>query len=208
GPGMDKKVLRKIFDPFFTTKEVGKGTGLGLSIVHGIVKSYGGYITCDSEQGHGTVFQVFLPVIEDEDVQIDTAVETIPLGRERILLVDDEKMIAGMGKKMLEKLGYSVTARTGSLEALKAFQEMPDQFDMVITDQTMPDMTGIDLCRQMLQIRPDLPIILCTGYSTLISEETAKAAGVKEFALKPIAKKDMALMIRRVFDGVGTSFPV
>jgi len=208
GPGMDKKVLRKIFDPFFTTKEVGKGTGLGLSIVHGIVKSYGGYITCDSDQGHGTVFQVFLPVIEDEDVQIDTAVETIPLGRGRILFVDDEKMIAGMGKKMLEKLGYNVTARTCSLEALKVFQEMPDQFDMVITDQTMPEMTGIDLCRQILQIRPDLPIILCTGYSTLISEETAKAAGVKEFALKPIGKKDMALMVRRVFDGVGTSFPV
>jgi signal transduction histidine kinase/ActR/RegA family two-component response regulator len=202
GPGIDHEVRKRMFDPYFTTKEVGKGTGLGLSIVHGIVMSYNGFITYISDTDQNSVFYVYLPVIEDIAVQTTGTAETLPVGEERILFVDDEKMLAGMGKKMLEKLGYAVTAITDSRDALKMFQEKPDQFDLVITDQTMPGLTGIDLCRQMLEIRPDLPLILCTGYSTLVSEDTAKAAGVREFILKPLAKKDLALLIRKALDSV------
>jgi len=201
GPGIAPEVQAKIFDPYFTTKAVGKGTGLGLSIVHGIVKSYGGFISLVSEPGKGTAFHIFLPVIAENSLREENAIEMIPLGRERILFVDDEQMLVEMGKKMFERLGYSVTTRTSSLEALETFQDAPDQFDIIITDQTMPGLTGLDLSRWMLKIRPDIPIILCTGYSTIISEETAKAAGVREFALKPLAKKDIAQLIRKVLDG-------
>jgi len=204
GSGIRPDIKAKIFDPYFTTKETGKGTGMGLAIVHGIVKSYGGFISLYSELGEGTAFHVFLPVIGKEalpEVLPEIEVVTqIPVGRERILFVDDEEMLTQMGKTMLERLGYHVTARNSSIEALETFQNQPDQFDLIITDQTMPGMTGADIARRMIQIRPDIPIILCTGYSTIISEEKAKSMGIKEFALKPLSQKDIALLIRKVLD--------
>jgi CheY-like chemotaxis protein len=199
GTGIAPEVLDKIFDPFFTTKEKGKGTGMGLAITYGIVKDHGGAITVDSRLGQGTTFHVYLPqsknegaprVIEDKDI--------LPTGTERILFVDDEDLLAEIGKDMLERLGYQVTVKQRSFEALEVFQNQPDQFDIVITDQTMPGMTGLDLARRMIQIRPDIPIILCTGYSHLVNEEIAKAQGIKEFALKPMTKSSMAKLIRKV----------
>ena len=201
GKGIIPTVKDKIFDPYFTTKELGKGTGMGLSMVHGIVKSYGGFISLQSELGKGTVFHVFLPIVEKEVVQRNSSTKQVPIGTERILFVDDEDILATMGKTMLERLGYHVTVRNGGLEALETFQNEPDQFDIVVTDQTMPGMTGSVLSRRILQIRPDIPIILCTGYSTIISEEKAKKMGIKEFAFKPVTQKDLALLIRKVLDG-------
>jgi len=200
GPGIPPDIKKKIFDPYFTTKETGKGTGMGLAIVHGIVKSYGGILTLYSELGEGTAFHVFLPVIEKESLPEIEDVEPTPVGRERILFIDDEEILAEMGKSMLERLGYHVTVRNKSIEALETFKNQPDLFDLVITDQTMPGMTGADIARRMIQIRPDIPIILCTGYSTVISEEKAKSFGIKEFALKPLSKKDIAVLIRKVLD--------
>ncbi|MCP3891229.1 MAG: response regulator [Desulfobulbaceae bacterium] len=200
GTGMTQEVKDKIFDPYFTTKGIGKGTGMGLSIVHGIIKSYGGFITLSSEPGKGTAFHIFIPVIGDEILHNKDTVEPIPIGNENILFIDDEEILAEMGKDMLERLGYHVTVRKGSLEALETFQNQPDQFDVIITDQTMPGMTGVDLARRMLQIRPDIPVILCTGYSSVISEDKAKSMGIKEFALKPFGKNDIAQLIRKVLD--------
>ena len=200
GTGVAPNIKNKIFDPYFTTKETGKGTGMGLAMVHGIVKNYGGFITLYSELGAGTVFHVFLPTVEQEALTENKISNPLPMGKERILFVDDEELLATMGKSMLEKLGYHVTIRTSSLEALETFQDHPDQFDIVITDQTMPGMTGADLASKLMQIKPEIPIILCTGYSTIISEEKAKAMGIKEFAFKPLAKKDIAQLIRKVLD--------
>ncbi len=203
GPGIAPEIQAKMFDPYFTTKEVGKGTGMGLAIIHGIAKSYKGFVTCQSQLGEGTVFQVYLPIIVDPSLhEIKTApLDLTQLGNERILFIDDEEILAEMGQAMLERLGYRVTVRRNSIEALNTFQNQPDKFDLVITDQTMPGMTGSDLARRMLQIRPGIPIILCTGYSTLVSEEKAKGVGIKGFAMKPLAKKDIAALIREVLDG-------
>ena len=202
GQGIAPEICDKIFDPFFTTKEVGKGTGMGLSIVHGIVKSYGGFVSCDSRLGKGTVFHVTLPALSGDHPLLQTPpIENIPIGSERILFVDDEIMLSEMTESMLQRIGYHVTVRHSSLEALSSFQNDPNAYDLVITDQTMPGMTGMDMARRMLQIRPDLPIILCTGYSTLISEEKAKSFGIKGFAMKPVTQKDIAIIIRKVLDG-------
>ena len=201
GVGIAPEILNRIFDPYFTTKEVGKGTGMGLAMVHGIVQSYGGSITCNSQLGKGTIFQIMLPVVETDFLQETEPTELIPVGREHILLVDDEEMLIELSKVMLERLGYRVTTRTSSIEALTTFRNQPKSFDLMITDQTMPGLTGVDLARLRLQIRPDLPIILCTGYSTLISEEKAESLGIKGFALKPLTKKDMGILIRKVLDG-------
>lgn len=203
GPGITPDIKIKIFDPYFTTKETGKGTGMGLAIVHGIVKSYGGFISLYSEPGEGTAFHVFIPVVEKELLPKIKDVDPIPIGSDRILFIDDEEILAEMGKSMLERLGYHVTVRNNSIEALETFQNQPEQFDLVITDQTMPGMTGADLARRMMQIKPEIPIILCTGYSTTISEEKAKSMGIKEFALKPLSKKDIAVLIRKVLDNSG-----
>ncbi len=203
GYGIASDIKEKIFDPYFTTKEIDKGTGMGLAIIHGIVESYQGFITCHSRPGEGTVFHVYLPIIPDTALsEIKSAAPDLtPVGNEHILYIDDEEILAEMGKTMLERLGYRVTARTSSLEALATFQNQPDQFDLVITDQTMPGMTGVDLARRMLQIRPGMPIILCTGFSTLITEDKAKSLGIKGFALKPLARKDIAALIRKVLEG-------
>ena len=201
GSGIPEELKNKIFDPYFTTKEVGKGTGMGLAIIHGIVQSYGGHITCHSQVGKGTVFTIFLPVFEGQVEVAKKPVDSILTGTERILLVDDEKVLATMGQTMLERLGYSVTMRTSSIEALAVFRNESQVFDLVITDQTMPEMTGIDLARSILQIRPGIPIILCTGYSSLITADKAKSFGIKGFAMKPLARKSIAVLIREVLDG-------
>jgi CheY-like chemotaxis protein len=200
GVGIAHEIQERIFDPYFTTKKTGKGTGMGLAIVHGIVKSYDGFITCHSQVGEGAVFQINLPALDEQPVDETKPEELIQVGTERILLIDDEKMLAELGQTMLERLGYRVTARTNSLDALTTFQKQPDAFDLVISDQTMPGMTGIDLALRMFQVRPHLPFILCTGFSASISEEKARAVGIKGFAIKPLANRDLAALIRKVLE--------
>lgn len=203
GSGIPPEIMDRIFDPFFTSKEVGKGTGMGLAIIHGITKKSGGFVTCRSSVGEGTIFHVYLPVYTDTtppDTQA-TSCEVMKTGFEHILFIDDEEMLAEMGKAMLERLGYRVTVETNSIEALKNIQAQPNRFDLVITDQTMPGMTGSDLARRILQIRPGMPIILCTGFSNLISEEKAKICGIKGFAMKPLTKNDLAALVRKLLDG-------
>ena len=200
GLGMQPEILNNIFEPYFTTKGIGKGTGMGLAIVHGIVKSYGGFITCESEPEKGSAFHVFLPVIDEKCTGAMGAEQNICGGKESLLLIDDEVVLAEMGKAMLEQLGYTVTVHTSSLEALADFQNQPDRFDAVITDQTMPGMTGSDLAQQMLRIRPDLPVILCTGYSSIITEEQVLEMGIKGYAFKPLTKRMLSELLRKVLD--------
>jgi CheY-like chemotaxis protein len=200
GIGIHPDIRQKIFDPFFTTKEVGKGTGMGLPIAHGIISSHAGFITCESEVGKGTVFRIYFPITEKEATPEPTELERVPAGVERILFVDDEELLVELGVLMLERLGYKVTGRTNSMDALTTFQNHPASFDAVITDHTMPGMTGVDLARRMLQIKPGIPIILCTGYSNLISEENARLIGIKGFAMKPLIKKEIASLLRELLD--------
>jgi len=200
GVGIDPEIWGRIFDPYFTTKGVGKGTGMGLSIVHGIVTSYRGFITIESNQGSGTVFRVYFPAIDGEMLTESKSVEMVPQGTESILFVDDETILAELGKAMLEQLGYSVTACTSGPDAWNTFNNQPDRFDAVVTDQTMPGLTGMDLAKQILQIRPDMPIILCTGYSTLVDERQARSLGIKGFAMKPLSKGMIATLLRKVLD--------
>ncbi len=201
GCGMEQSVLDKIFDPFFTTKAPGEGTGLGLSVVHGIIKSYHGSIRAFSTPGKGTRFDLYLPLVETEKPQAGSDVqEEVHGGTEKILVVDDEQQIVIMMQQMLETLGYSVTARTSSIEALECFQGHPEKYDLVITDQTMPNMTGAELAKRLLAIRPDIPIVLCTGYSEVINEIAAKSLGIREYMLKPIIRADLAKAIRRALE--------
>ena len=201
GQGMSREVKGRIFDPYFTTKETDKGTGLGLSVVHGIVTNHGGGICVYSQPGVGTAFHIFIPMIKERAKNAEIISHgMLPTGRERILFVDDEPPIVKMAKEMLERLGYTVAIRTSSLEALELFKANPTQFDLVITDMTMPHMTGDKLTKEILAIHPDIPIILCTGFSQQINEQDAKAIGVAEFILKPIIKKDLATILRKVLD--------
>ena len=200
GPGIAPHMIERIFDPYFTTKENGKGTGMGLAIIHGIMKEYGGTITVESCEGKGASFHVYFPVVKKDVDQNVVRSENLAMGTERILFVDDEELLAAMGKDMLERLGYHVTVQLSSIEALTIFQNGPSEFDLVITDQTMPGMTGADLARQMIQVRPDIPIILCTGYSNVIDEHSAKAIGIKEFVFKPLSMEVLAQLIRNVLD--------
>lgn len=201
GAGMNKKTLERIFDPFYTTKEIGEGTGMGLSIVLGIIKSYGGFILVNSELGKGTTFTLYFPVTQGGIVpKMEEIVEECPLGDERILFIDDEEMLAEMGSKMLQGLGYEVTVASGSREALDIFISNPEAFDLVITDQTMPNLSGGELAIELLKSRPDIPIILCTGYSKKISEEDAKKIGIREYLAKPFDRKKLAKVIREVLE--------
>jgi CheY-like chemotaxis protein len=200
GHGMTPEVLKRIFDPFFTTKEKSEGTGMGLSVVHGIVNSYGGTINVYSEPGEGSSFEVFLPAIE-RGLEPEKRVEKpIPMGTEHILFIDDEQPMVEMGKQLLETLGYEVTARTSSIEGLELFKAQHDKFDLVITDMTMPNMTGRDLANELMSIRPHIPIILCTGFSEQIDEHKAKDMGITAFVMKPIIMREMASTIRQVLD--------
>ncbi|WP_442875423.1 hybrid sensor histidine kinase/response regulator [Desulfobacula sp.] len=201
GKGMNKNLTEKIFDPFFTTKEIGKGTGMGLSVVHGIVMSMNGAIQVYSEPGKGTQFHVYLPVEKNlSEKQVTHSKIEIQGGTERILLVDDEEEIIAMEKQILERLGYQVTSRTGSVEALETFWADPDKFDLVITDMAMPNMPGDKLATGLIEIRSDIPILVCTGFSETMSEEKAASLGIKGFLMKPIVKKDLARKIREVLD--------
>ncbi|MBW1767380.1 MAG: response regulator, partial [Deltaproteobacteria bacterium] len=186
GDGMDQSTLERIFDPYFTTKEKGVGTGMGLAVVHGIVKSHDGAITVSSEQGKGTTFDVLFPRVQKDIEHEVEAFEPLPSGNERILFVDDEKALADLGKQMLGRLGYKVFTRTSSIEALEAFRADPYKFDLIITDMTMPNMTGDVLAEEIMAIRPDIPIMLCTGFSERITKENAKKIGIREFAMKPL----------------------
>jgi PAS domain S-box-containing protein len=200
GTGMPEGIRRRIFDPYFTTKETGKGTGMGLAIVHGLVKSYGGAVSCESEVDVGTVFTILLPAITDHMITQTKFQETIPRGTESILIVDDEQMIVEICQVLLERLGYKVTAVTSSTTALAVFADRPADFDLVMTDQAMPEMSGLELAKRILQIRNSIPIILCTGYSSLISNEKLREVGISGLAFKPLTKKDVALLVRKVLD--------
>ena len=201
GCGMDSAVMDRIFEPYYTTKEQGKGTGLGLSVIHGIVKNHAGDITVTSSPGKGTTFKVYLPIIEDADIVTEFEPSNgSARGHERILLIDDEAQIVSMEQQMLENLGYQVTARTDSVEALKEFSQQPQSFDLVITDMTMPQMTGDELAQKLLSIKPDIPVILCTGFNEDITEEKALSMGIQKFVMKPVIKNDLATTIRTVLD--------
>jgi PAS domain S-box-containing protein len=204
GAGMDKKTMERAFDPFYTTKGVGKGTGMGLAVVHGIVKSHGAAITVDSEPGKGTTFAVYFPVIMETEVRKIKRSETLPRGTERILFIDDEEMIASLARRQLEAQGYQVTTATDPTAALAMFRTAPEKFDLIITDQSMPVMSGVELVAEFLKVRPDIPIILCTGYSTKISAETAPQLGVKAFCQKPCDRKLLIETVRRVLDAQKT----
>ncbi|MBF0474435.1 MAG: PAS domain S-box protein, partial [Deltaproteobacteria bacterium] len=200
GHGMDTATMERIFDPYFTTKPVGEGSGFGLAVVHGIVKRSNGTIAVYSEPGQGATFNIYLPRANEELETTDGLPEPVSGGTERILFVDDEEPLNDMSKRMLEQLGYQVVTKLSSVEALSVFQAQPDQFDLVMTDYTMPQMTGVDLAREILRIRPDMPVILCTGFSEMISEEKAKALGILEFVMKPLNRSDTAQVIRRALD--------
>ena len=202
GHGMDKKTIERVFEPYFTTKSVGKGTGLGLSVIHGIVKDYKGFIQIESFPGKGTTFYIHFPALQQVDSiwEKGEKPELPSMGTERILVVDDEDVIVNLNKTTLERLGYTVTATTNSKEALKIIRLQPGQFDLIITDQTMPGLSGIELSEEVLKFEPNMPIILCTGYSSNISEATALATGIKKYARKPISRLTMAKIVRQVLD--------
>lgn len=200
GEGMSAEVREKMFDPFFTTKGKEEGTGLGLAVVHGIVKSCGGFITVSSEPGRGSTFNVFLPVIEPQHEPRAKIKGPLPTGSEQVLFVDDEKLLVEIGKKMLERYGYQVTSRTSSVEALELFKAKPEKFDLVITDMTMPNMNGLELASEMIRLRPEMPVILCTGFSEKITQAVVEAAGIKAFMLKPLSLDDLMRTARKVLD--------
>ncbi|MBN2060050.1 MAG: PAS domain S-box protein [Deltaproteobacteria bacterium] len=200
GSGIAPEILNRIFEPYFTTKRPGEGTGMGLALVHGIVNSYNGSVTVESEIGKGTIFHVLLPVIEEEvSFPLEPKIE-LPEGSERILLVDDEKNIVDIMQSILERLGYEVTARTSSIEALEAFRYKPKAFDLLITDMTMPNMTGKDLAKEIMSIRKYFPVILCTGFSEQIDERKALEMGISAFVMKPVLMKELANTVREVLD--------
>ncbi|MCG6535441.1 MAG: PAS domain S-box protein, partial [Syntrophales bacterium LBB04] len=201
GIGIDPEIIERIFDPFFTTKKPGEGTGMGLSVVYGIIKSYGGTITIQSEVGKGSEFHVYLPLLIEKEIMKDVQPEAhVTGGKERILFVDDEDVLVQLGKQTLSTLGYEIIGKTDSLGALELFRSQPDRFDLVITDMTMPNMTGAELAQEIMRNRPEMPVILCTGFSEAITPEMAKAIGLKDFILKPVIRSQIALAIRRAID--------
>ena len=201
GHGIPKQILERIFDPFFTTKEQGEGTGLGLATTHGIVAAHAGAISVYSEPGKGTTFQVYLPCIEDHVTE--KALDEAPIrgGKERILVVDDEPQLAGLTEKALKRFGYDIVAMTSSVDALAAFRAHPDLFDLIITDQTMPKMTGQQLADEVHAIRPEMPIIITTGFSEGLSAEKAEELGFRALLMKPANTRDIAKLVRDVLDG-------
>jgi PAS domain S-box-containing protein len=202
GMGMTDVVRRRIFEPFFTTRKAGEGTGMGLAVVYGIVRAHGGAINVESTPGKGASFGVYLPLTGIAAAD-ESAEDGQPLrgGHERILFVDDEEMLASAARMMLERLGYKATAVTSSTEAWRIFLGDPMRFDLVITDQTMPGMTGTMLAEKILRVRKDMPIILYTGHSDAVSPEKAKTLGIRAFSMKPVVRGELARTIRRVLDG-------
>lgn len=202
GPGIAPELQERIFDPFFTTKERGKGTGLGLAMVHGLVESHGGTITVESNPGCGAAFHLRFPAVQGEGKVAQQQFDTRPPpgGTERILVVDDEEAVLALEKELLESLGYTVNAFPGSMEALEFFSRQGGEIDLVITDQTMPLVSGALLIREMRKIRADIPIILCTGHSSVMDEKKAMDLGVKEFLMKPFDVRKLATTVRRALE--------
>jgi len=201
GPGIDPSIIHRIFDPYFSTKDKGKGTGLGLAVVHGIVQSHRGAITVSSRLGGGATFDVYFPKVHaaaaaDEN----TSEEAVVGGRERILFVDDEPAIQFLGKRMLGSLGYSVATCGTAIAALELFRSDPSAFDLVITDMTMPLMTGDRMALEMMSLRPDLPVVICTGFNELLTKERAQELGIRALLMKPFLKNEAAEVIRQVLD--------
>ncbi len=201
GAGMDARTMERIFDPYFTTKEVGKGSGLGLAVVNGIVKRHEGAITVRSAPGKGTTFSIYIPRLETTTaVPVETLHKTL-IGTESILLLDDEKTVVKMGTAILERLGYKVTTETDSLRALEIFSARPDEFDLIITDYTMPNLTGMDLAKEVRRIRRNMPILLCTGFSEKISHDSVKELGM-ELLMKPYGMRQIAEVVRKILDAL------
>ena len=200
GTGIPPDIMNRIFDPFFTTKKRGEGTGLGLSVVYGIIKERSGAITVESEPGVGSTFSVYLPSAGNDYESKSERDEAIPRGSERVLFVDDEGMLVEMVRETLRELGYRVVATDSSVKALRVFHAHPDRFDLLVTDMTMPGMTGVDLAEEVMKIRPNFPVILCTGFSQNVSEQQAKSLGIREFIMKPVTMADLARAIRRALD--------
>ena len=201
GEGIEPEIMDRIFEPYFTTKEVGKGTGMGLSVIHGIVKRNGGGILVESELGKGTVFEIYFPALEMKAEEEKVPDGTIEGGSERILFVDDEESMVNLNRKRLERLGYQVKSTTKPEEALKWFKADPDQFDAIITDMTMPRMTGDRLAAEALKIRPHMPVIICTGYSERMCTKKAEILGLRKYIEKPIGTRNLALALREVLEG-------
>ncbi len=200
GHGMDIKTKERIFEPFFTRKEVGSGSGLGLSVVHGIINNYDGAIVVDSTPRKGTTFSIYLPK-HGSDLSGSRKLNKKPvMGDEHILFVDDEPEITFMGKKMLEKLGYKVSIKSDSLSALEEFKENPEDYSLLVTDQSMPNLTGTELAMLMREIKPDLKVIIITGFVDTISQKDLTQSGVAEVILKPMILNDFSKVIRRVLD--------
>jgi CheY-like chemotaxis protein len=206
GHGIDKVIIDRIFDPYFTTKETGKGTGMGLSVVHGIIKSCGGTIRAFSRPGRFTEFHLYLPRI-DATIETEPTIfnqQHLPGGREHILIVDDEVMLVDMMQQVLEQLGYTVSTHCDSADALRAFKACPRAYDLLITDMTMPGMTGTDLAKAVKAVRRELPIILCTGFNEQISQENAQSLGIQSLIMKPVGMQQLAETIRKVLVPLST----
>jgi signal transduction histidine kinase/ActR/RegA family two-component response regulator len=201
GHGIDPGILHRIFDPYFTTKRKGEGVGIGLDMVYRIIKSYRGDITVYSEPGKGTTFHIFLPGVRQEEKKHKTDIELSKNGAgERILFVDDDPTLAAMGERLLEKLGYNVEVSTQSREAFEAFYQDPHRFDIVVSDYIMPDMTGLQLARKIKEIRADIPIIICTGFSESVNKRNFKSLGIDGFFMKPILISKLAQLVRKLLD--------
>jgi CheY-like chemotaxis protein len=205
GVGIPEETLSKIFDPYFTTKEKGEGTGLGLAVVHGIVKSHKGNIKVASQLGQGTTFHVYFPTVDKKPIGFSSNNEKEVLigGDESIMVVDDEASIANLSEEILTQYGYKVYSYRNVVQALQDFEKNPEDYDLVITDMTMPYMTGVELAQRMMKISPEIPVILCTGHSELINREKALGIGVKDFFIKPIGVDDLLKRTRRVLDNRG-----
>jgi two-component system cell cycle sensor histidine kinase/response regulator CckA len=200
GKGMEPLVIRRIFEPFYTTKEIGKGTGMGLAVVYGIVTGLNGRISVDSTPGKGTTFHIMLPVVETKS-RVERVDTDLPRGRgEKILFIDDDELLVELAKGMLERLGYEVTSMTDSEAAFALFAEDPSRFDLVFTDQTMPKITGLKLAQELKKLRSDIPVILYTGHSDVVSSEAIERVGIKGSLMKPLTKQETAKAVRRVLD--------
>jgi len=201
GPGISKENLERIFEPYFTTKKAGEGTGLGLAVVHGVVKNYGGDIKIYSELGKGTVFHVLFPTTKEikKDLSSENS-EFLPKGTESIMLVDDEELIVEIGSKILEQQGYRITGFTNPEKALDMFNDSKNSYDLIITDKTMPKMTGLELAAEIKKVRPDIPILLCTGFLDEDIDDKVQKAGITEYVTKPLNSRELAISVRKVLD--------